>query len=703
VLPLAIAMLLLPFSALFLRTTLFAQNSSAEVSCVMGVNFLIVAIVVLIVWMAWLFGVYSGGDDNHWFENRRRFSGYANCAHHEWNSGVYQVDGVHVCLAAFLLWASPLMLFGVCLFLGCFLLLLSRTVSNVSRSSTRFAIRFLSFVVGVTVVGMYSASSISGAGMELSNAAFAIYTVALVAVVVLSGATLGWSTLETKLKENGFVKRCQQIGSPGIDIIHGFAILAAPLYIMFLVLSYFNQLVRKCACGFIPSKPLSEEEKGMKLTIVATKLNRWISSWAWTPALFWTQILCLCLWMSRYGLVLTNNFFNRIITELAVFHWGVISVLFAGIGLAMFLIPVVPGPAVYLTCGILIVPNMESQLGGRSSASACNVSINGTYAQSSTDAVDQTPFWYACLWANFLSYSLKLIAHVLQQKLIGEASLGSSVRIRAIVQPNSRVMKAANYYLRQPGLTAAKVCIMCGGPDWPTSVICGFMKLPMKNLLLGLTPMFLMTVPTTLTGAFMNPPSPVYSNLLPLLFLVVIMVQAVMAVGIMYYVSRAPADVIAEIPDDKEVKELEEKEHHIRVLRKNITRYQELPTHIRYMLNGGTGVLLATFYALALIPSKLFQPFGLQECIDILGKAPWDAVPVLGMSHMGIAAILGLIIGCSCMYYFSKWADAQVRARQAGSRPSGPETELNPSEPLGGGGGYIPSKASSNKMISASV
>jgi hypothetical protein len=95
---------------------------------------------------------------------------------------------------------------------------------------------------------------------------------------------------------------------------------------------------------------------------------------------------------------------------------------------------------------------------------------------------------------------------------------------------------------------------------------------------------------------------------------------------------------------------------------------------------------------------------------------------------MGIAAILGLIIGCSCMYYFSKWADAQVtpharhthaattpslvrtcrrgsqvRARQAGSRPSGPETELNPSEPLGGGGGYIPSKASSNKMISASV
>ena len=57
--------------------------------------------------------------------------------------------------------------------------------------------------------------------------------------------------------------------------------------------------------------------------------------------------------------------------------------------------------------------------------------------------------------------------------------------VRAAVKPNSKVMKAFVVLLRQPGINFAKVSIMCGGPDWPTSVICGFLKLPMGNLLLG--------------------------------------------------------------------------------------------------------------------------------------------------------------------------------------------------------------------------
>ena len=51
---------------------------------------------------------------------------------------LYLNDGVVVCLAAFLLWASPLMLFGICLFLGLFLILLSRTITHSDASSTRY-------------------------------------------------------------------------------------------------------------------------------------------------------------------------------------------------------------------------------------------------------------------------------------------------------------------------------------------------------------------------------------------------------------------------------------------------------------------------------------------------------------------------------------------------------------------------------------
>lgn len=129
VLPLSVAMLLLPFAALFLRTTLYASNNASDVSCVMGINFVTSALIVLIIWMCWLFGAWTTVN-NHWFENRAYFIEAARCYHSEWaNETMTTVsDGSTVCLAAFLLWASPLMLFAICIFLGLFLILLSRCV-----------------------------------------------------------------------------------------------------------------------------------------------------------------------------------------------------------------------------------------------------------------------------------------------------------------------------------------------------------------------------------------------------------------------------------------------------------------------------------------------------------------------------------------------------------------------------------------------
>ncbi len=94
----------------------------------MGVNLVTAAAIVLIIWLCWLFGMWTTVN-NHWFERREYFADAARCNHFEWrNSTVTSVGGgrVQICLGAFLLWASPLMLFGICLFLGLFLILLSR-------------------------------------------------------------------------------------------------------------------------------------------------------------------------------------------------------------------------------------------------------------------------------------------------------------------------------------------------------------------------------------------------------------------------------------------------------------------------------------------------------------------------------------------------------------------------------------------------
>jgi hypothetical protein len=664
--PLVIAMLLLPFAALFLRTTIFRNNGSSDVSCVIGINFVTAALIVLVIWLLWLFGAWTTVH-NHWFERREHFAALARCQHHEWDSaGVTTVaDGTTICLAAFLLWASPLMLFGICIFLGLFLILLSRTMTHSDASSTRYAIKFLVFVVGITVFGMYSAITVSPAGIQLTRVAFACYAVALLATIIIAGTTIGWSTLRAKLEENPYIKRAHNLGSPWIDMVHGLFIVASPLYFMFLVLSFANQLVRKAACSCGVCKTLEGEERTQRLTSIAVKLNRYLGRWQWTQALFWTQMFCLFVWGYRYFTILCNIVFNRLIVELSRFHWLATSGLFICIGLVMFLLPVVPGPVVYLTSGVLVVPTMEAQLGGRPAEPPCpDIGGNATNVTGVAGPVySEVPFWIGCAWANLISYMLKLIAHILQQKAIGE-TLGGYVSIRAMVSPNSQLMKAFNYLLRQRGVTMAKVSIMCGGPDWPTSVICGFLKLPMCNLLLGLTPMFLMTVPTTLTGAFLNPPTPAYNNVSNFLFLIVLFVQLVFGVGVMHFSNQAlhlHAEEIKAIPDDLEVKALEEREAAMAELKLKVTRFQDLPMSMKFVVGGSTVTLVLTTYLLALFPSRLYQPFQLKSCPRLLGVAPYNFIP--SMTFLGFLALVGLVLSIFGMYFFSKWAERQVAAK----------------------------------------
>ena len=657
----------------------------------MGINFVTASLLVLIVWLCWLFGAWSAdGDDNHWHANRADFSAEAQCQDSEWNGGVTTLnDGVVVCLAAFLLWASPLMLFGICLFLGLFLILLSRTITHSDASSTRYATKFLAYISGLTVFGMYGAASIGGAGMQLSYAAFSIYGVALFAIVLVVGSTIGWGTLKTSLASNPYVMRARSLGSPWIDMVHGLCVLLCPVYFIFLILSFLNQTLRKVACNCGVCKPLTKEERRSSVTLIATNFNKYLAHWEWSGALFWAQLFCLAAWAMRYGSILTNIGMNRLISVLSTLHYLVTSALFVVIGLIMFLIPVVPGPVVYLTSGVLLVPTMEATLGGRSAAPSCgdvNATANATglldlgsgavamtgNATSGDDAagVSHWPFWGACIYANAISYILKLVAHILQQKMIGEP-LGSIVSVRAMVSPNSRIMKAINFLLRQPGVTLAKVSIMCGGPDWPTSVLCGFLKLSLPNLLLGLTPMFLMTVPTTLTGAFLNPPTASYNNLVPLMFLIVLFVQLVLGVGMMHYVNHAyryHGDEIDAIPDDEEVKALEAREAGRNKVRKEVSKFENLPAGIRYFKVLATIVMVISAYALNMMSSRLFKPFGLRDCPETLYEPPHDFIPGAGMSWMGFVALMALLFGIIEMYFFGKWVGRKVKCPRS---PSG--------------------------------
>jgi len=143
----------------------------------------------------------------------------------------------------------------------------------------------------------------------------------------------------------------------------------------------------------------------------------------------------------------------------------------------MFLNPAIPGPAVYLTAGVLLVPIM---------------------VDADEPTGDIIP---PLMWACGLCYIMKLVAHVGQQKIFGE-TLGSKPSVRSLVSPNSTTMRAIRYVLEQRGLSIGKLLVLCGGPDWPTSVLCGLLKLNMWQMLLGLTPMIFFIAPSVAAGAF---------------------------------------------------------------------------------------------------------------------------------------------------------------------------------------------------------
>eukprot|EP00929_Paragymnodinium_shiwhaense_P000996 TRINITY_DN101208_c0_g1_i1.p1 TRINITY_DN101208_c0_g1~~TRINITY_DN101208_c0_g1_i1.p1 ORF type:complete len:896 (+),score=172.51 TRINITY_DN101208_c0_g1_i1:225-2912(+) len=143
-------------------------------------------------------------------------------------------------------------------------------------------------------------------------------------------------------------------------------------------------------------------------------------------------------------------------------------------GLVMFLLPPVPGVPVYIAAGWLICVRGKEEP------------------------------WYtfprALLLAIACSLVLKLHAVAMQQKMIGEA-FGRYLYIQQLVGVHTTTIRALEKILRKPGLGLSKVVILIGGPDWPTSVLTGILKMSLFQMLLGTLPVICIQVPCVLAGA----------------------------------------------------------------------------------------------------------------------------------------------------------------------------------------------------------
>jgi hypothetical protein len=164
--------------------------------------------------------------------------------------------------------------------------------------------------------------------------------------------------------------------------------------------------------------------------------------------------------------------------ELSVMPLATVIGIFYGVGLFMFLLPPVPGVPVYVLGGVVLVNAFRR---------------------------DGYSFEVSMLFVTLICYCIKLNAVAMQQQLIG-GLMSSSLYVRKTVAVNSITIKAIKKILSAPGMGIDKVAILCGGPDWPTSVLTGILRLSVFKMLFGSLPVIFLVFPCVMSGAFVNNP-----------------------------------------------------------------------------------------------------------------------------------------------------------------------------------------------------
>jgi len=378
-------------------------------------------------------------------------------------------------------------------------------------------------------------------------------------------------------KEMVFLKIQEKYGDGNLNIARGLFVAAcSPVLLAYFCLSAVNQLVRRV--GIIPcSQPANEvvvdpnsynndglvarSDAGF-LTVRAKRhfgtMMNWYRAKVLTYAIYWGILFIV---FQVLVAKLTTVFLSWMIEKMAGFGLIAVSGIMAGVGVLMFLLPPVPGLPVYLSLGIIIPAKGHEILGWPG----------------------------AILYSAGVGLVLKLFSSALQQKVIGE-NLSHVVKVRQFVNINSKLMKSTRLELGSGGLSVAKVAILIGGPDWPTSVLCGIMRISLLQIMWGTLPVVFLILPTCLSGALLymasldnetgNPEFPWADTASTLTFSATAMVQLGALLVATYYIERASetrADELEAVEDDKEVKEADEKDEHMRKCFETVTKWNVIP------------------------------------------------------------------------------------------------------------------------------
>jgi hypothetical protein len=401
-------------------------------------------------------------------------------------------------LTGFLIYAAPLIEFCVHSALGLFCVMRLRILEQGATLPER-TLRLILFFLLVMVCAFWGACSTAGASMELSRAMFGCLGLAFVSFAVWLAFVLDLEDVMSKARDAPILKifgsavRSDVFG--GLIFCFGEVVL-----VMFFMLEIFTRQVERLRC--IPGKSNLLTERGLAVADVI-RSRHWAAclEMAFNWCIFYL-VLFLC---SRF----TPVFLAWLGGELEEMEFTNVCCIFYCVGLVMFLLPPVPGVPVYIAAGTIIVARAKKE--------------------------PWLDFYSGCAFASILGLILKLNAVAMQQKLIGEA-FGRSLYIQQLVGVHKTSIRAIENILLRPGLSMEKVAILCGGPDWPTSVLTGILRQSLPQMLLGTLPCFFLIIPCVLGGSSLNEDG--LRNLSPMLIMMVGATQGGVFLAALLYIAK---------------------------------------------------------------------------------------------------------------------------------------------------------------------
>lgn len=410
----------------------------------------------------------------------------------------------------FLVWLTPFAAFGVNMLIAVFCLVNgvymdTQDVTKLEKTMKQFVL-----MVCILLLTMWVSSAIAGASMRLTGTLMAFCVAGLLTLFIWVYLEIGAKAITIGARGSRLMSSL--IGLATSDWIRAIGLICLNIFIpAALFVNVINQSSRRMR-GTSRNDSLFTDGMNYVLTNV--------QHWNWASILIKVNWLCLLYWLMSVGVAkLTQVFLSWLNTELLRIDFVAVVIVFFIIGFIMFMLPPVPGLPVYMSSGIVLASRARTM---------------------------EIGFFGGTLVAVALSFILKITASS-GQYMIGYC-MGKSVKVQQAVGVDKVFTRAIQQILEKGGMPLSKVSVLVGGPDWPTSVLCGILKLNLLSVIWGTCPVIFVSTPVVLSGSFMAGPNAgtpgkndetgIWDTLTPVMIGVAFVSQLASAVVAVYYIQE---------------------------------------------------------------------------------------------------------------------------------------------------------------------